>query len=138
MNHVFVAASILAGMFVFDRFVISKQSSPIIERLKSDIGKINPEYLDIPIVESNTSYTKDKSVIYLCMRNPKTNQFYSYNTLMYVLLHEIAHTESVTYSTDKHNDEFVSNFDAILSNAIDLGIYDANTSLPPVYCGVAN
>ena len=54
----------------------------------------------------------------LCMyRNGK---FMDINTIMFVLLHELAHSMTVAYSHDK---EFWDNFSFLLNEAMKIGIY---------------
>lgn len=76
---------------------------------------------------SSNSYTSRKQYIYLCTKNA------SYNEMMYVALHELAHVGSETYG---HGAEFQRTFAVILERALSLGIYqfvDYNQT-PKPYC----
>lgn len=107
--------------------------NPTLRKVRENFMKISPEYGDIPLKEGSSSYTENKSVIYLCLRDPDTNNEYDINTIMYVAIHELAHTISKTHG---HNDEFKANFAATLRKAAKLGIYDPSKSIPTKYCGV--
>jgi hypothetical protein len=59
--------------------------------------------------------------ISLCLRdftNPKS--FHEFNDIMFVAIHELAHSCSKSYG---HDDEFWYNFRFLLENAIEIGIY---------------
>jgi len=59
--------------------------------------------------------------ISLCLRdftNPKS--FHEFNDIMFVAIHELAHSCSKSYG---HDDEFLYNFRFLLENAIEIGIY---------------
>ena len=106
-----------------------------IERM---INNFNPNN----IVESEknnkfTSYSinKGEKTVY-CMRSrDDTNKLVELNTMMFVALHELAHTMSKSIG---HTKEFWDNFRILLRNAIKLNIYKrVNYNETPVkYCGV--
>ena len=110
------------------------ESQLAIERLKQNIGKIDPSYSRVRIVEGfKGANTKNKKVISICLRNPETGDFYSENTLMYVLLHELAHVISPTYG---HDENFKERMNRLLSQAEKLGLYHPDIPIPRIYCGV--
>lgn len=106
-----------------------------IERM---INNFNPNN----IVESEknnkfTSYSinKGEKTVY-CMRSrDDSNKLVELNTMMFVALHELAHTMSKSIG---HTKEFWDNFRILLRNAIKLNIYKrVNYNETPVkYCGV--
>lgn len=106
---------------------------PILNQVRSNFSKLNPEYAKIPLREGNSAYTENKAVITLCIRNPDTGGYYDMNTIMYVALHELSHIVSKTHG---HNDEFKTNFSIILRQAARKGIYDPRKPIPTTYCGV--
>lgn len=106
---------------------------PILEKIRNNFIKLDPEYGKIPLRYGNSAYTENKAVITLCLRNPKTQKFYDMNTLMYVALHELAHVISISHG---HNDEFKDNFYDLLSRASKIGIYDPTLPIPETYCGI--
>lgn len=105
---------------------------PTIKDIKKRLEAIDKSYTKIPIYEGDSAYTEDKSVIYICLRHPKTGERYSVNTLMYVCLHEIAHAISNTYG---HGKEWKNNFSKLLNLAYKRGVYDPSQPIPNDYCG---
>ena len=72
----------------------------------------------------------------LCLRHKKGDHpFHDYNTLQYVMIHELAHIASVS---EGHNQEFINNFRFLLRQAKSLGYYEpVNYSHTPIYyCGI--
>jgi hypothetical protein len=138
MLELILGTAIIAGLIVVDKIVLRQDDQPIIERIRSDFKRMDEDYSSIPVFEDpKSSYTRDKSAIYLCLRRPD-GQYYSYNTLIYVAIHELAHVLSETYSVGEHNQEFNDRFGYLLRRATNMGIYDPSIPLPPVYCGVEN
>lgn len=116
------------------------RSETIIRALRSNVMRIDPKLAKIPIYEGGKSETIDKSVIYLCLRS--TKGYYSMNTLMYVLLHELAHTQCKNYVTSENghvdDEEFQKHFTELKRKASLLGVWDPSQPLPEVYCGIRN
>jgi hypothetical protein len=85
---------------------------------------------EISFYKGDKSYTINKHKIFLCLRDEK-GELYPEQQLIYVLLHELAHTicESIG-----HTDEFNKIFDALLLEAIKLGIYDSSFEIIQDYC----
>ena len=83
----------------------------------------NPSNISENISFGNgTSYSLNKGEkIVLCLRQ-KDNSFVDDNTMLYVIIHELAHiiTESVG-----HTDEFWDNYKFLLDEAEDYGIYNS-------------
>ena len=106
-----------------------------IERM---INNFNPN--NIVESEKNNKYTsysinKGEKTVY-CMRSrDDKNELVQINTMMFVALHELAHTMSKSIG---HTKEFWDNFRILLRNAIKLKIYKrVNYNEKPVkYCGV--
>lgn len=114
----------------------SKADPPI----KRFIERFNPDdMIENDMGSDSTSYSENKGdVIVVCLRdktNPPSFPLIDDNTLMFVLLHEMAHlmTESIG-----HTPEFWVNFRVILQDAIRLGLYHpVNYAKSPVaYCGM--
>ena len=104
------------------------------------VERFNPEdMIENDMGSDSTSYSENKGdVIVVCLRdktNPPKFLILEDNTLMFVLLHEMAHlmTESIG-----HTPEFWTNFRVILQDAIRLGLYrPVNYAKTPVpYCGM--
>jgi len=89
--------------------------------------------------DSTTSFTIDKGkMMSICLRQKnKDKTFHDYNTLQFVIIHELAHIVSIS---EGHNDEFIKNFKWLLQEAKALGYYvpfdysKKNT----LYCGTVN
>lgn len=107
--------------------------NPVLNKISKNFSIIDPKYGKIPLKEGDSSYTENKDVITLCLKDPKTNKYYDFNTLMYVSLHELAHVSSTSHG---HGDEFKDNFAKLLKRAESLGIYNSNLPIPVSYCGV--
>lgn len=84
----------------------------------------------------DTSYNEDKGhKIAICLRDPRNGQFHDLNSLIFVTLHEVAHSLTVSYG---HNDSFWWNFKWLLENAVECGIYKVvdYKKFPEYYCGL--
>ena len=103
-----------------------------IERFKTNF---NPDRLKEGIDNPNyTSYSINKGEqIVLCLRT--NNKLMDLNTMMFVVLHEMAHVCSISIG---HTEEFWSNFKWILEESINIGIYKKQDfKLQNVeYCGM--
>jgi hypothetical protein len=77
----------------------------------------------------DSSYTLDKTKVYLCLRDEKGN-YYSDNTLMHVYLHELAHVKTHNIG---HTHEFHKNFQEMLDKAESVGLYDSSIEVPDNY-----
>lgn len=107
-------------------FLFSNQRDPYLESLKPILSKILEKsgyhMIDhtIPIdlrKSKNRTYTLDKQRIYVVVDKPN-GQRYNRDTLLFVLLHEIAHILS---PNEHHTKEFHRIEKRLHSSAIDLG-----------------
>ncbi len=93
-----------------------------------------PMNIDDP---SDTTYTINKGeTIFICLRNKHPPyQIHDINTLMYVVIHELAHIATISIG---HTPEFRKNFAKLLTLATKLGIYRfVNYKVnPTAYCGI--
>ena len=87
--------------------------------------------------DEGSSYTINKGeMMALCLRHKKDDHpFHDYNTLQFVMIHELSHIASVS---EGHNQEFINNFRFLLREAKALGYYEpVNYSKVPInYCGI--
>jgi hypothetical protein len=89
-------------------------------------------YNEFTMEEGSRSYTENKKRIVVCLRkNP--NEFYSWNSLMYVLCHEVAH---VICDELHHTEKFNAINAALLKRAETLGYYDPRVPFESKYCGL--
>lgn len=75
------------------------------------------------------------SSIHVCLIDPVTNDIiHDYNSIMFILLHEIAHMMTKHY---EHDDEFWENFSFLIEFSQNIGIYNyINYNETPIrYCG---
>lgn len=111
------------------------------EFIKRILYKYNPDtlYENSPYNGGDTSFVINKGAKFgVCLREKITknpDKIHDFNTLQFVVLHEITHIGTKTYG---HNDEFWSRFKFILSEAYKSGLYkpiDYQTN-PSNYCGL--
>lgn len=131
---------IIAGIYYWKEHYTADKSpnNMVLSQIKYNFSLLSPDYAKIPLQEGKKSYTQNKKVIVMCLRDPTTKKYYDMNTLMYVAIHELSHMISVSYSEKEHNDEFKKIFSSLLNKAKSIGIYDPRLPLPSVYCGVSN
>lgn len=86
--------------------------------------------------DDNTSFTINKGeLVSICLREDKHDRpFHDYNTLCFVVIHELAHIASVS---EGHNLEFIENFKFLLKEAVSMGYYSPidYSKNPFMYCG---
>lgn len=90
----------------------------------------------IPPTVGVAAYTRNKgSELKLCVPEDEMENR-DYNTMTFVLVHELAHIAS---TTNHHNNEFKSNFRKLLNLAIESGIYEYQdfARKPGSFCGTA-
>ncbi len=80
--------------------------------------------------EGYSSFTENKKKIVLCMKN-QHGEVYSFNSLLYVLLHEIAH---VINDELHHTKKFQRIFNELLQHATRLGYYNPKMPFESNYC----
>lgn len=105
----------------------------LISDLKEKLSIIDSRFKTLDIREASSSYTEDKTIIYLCLRDEQ-GKYYPENTIIYVALHEIAHL--LNREDFGHTEAFHKMFDKLLCKAASKGIYDANKPHTAWYCGV--
>ena len=88
---------------------------------------------EITIKTSSKSYTVNKHTVYICVVDPSTNKYYDKNTVVYVLIHELAH---VLCDEVGHTDKYRDIFNGLISEATSLGIYDPTAVFDPTYPSV--
>lgn len=109
-------------------------------RTKTLLSRFNPDNItenDPQEMKSGvTSYTVNKGEkIVVCLRQ-RNNNFVEINTLMYVIIHELAHICDLT--SEQHDAKFWNNFEWLLEHAVNIGIYnyvDYSKDQEP-YCGM--
>lgn len=112
---------------------IYSYSDPMIERIKNDLLKVDNRVAYLKFYASNESFTEDKKYVYLCLKDSNGN-YYDYNMLMYVSLHELAHAFSQGIDTSHSSKEFKDNFRSLLKRGEEVGLYDPKKPLNYDYC----
>jgi hypothetical protein len=104
------------------------------------VDRFSPDvFVENDMQSADTSYSENKGQkIVVCLRDKTKAPTYPLideNTVMFVMLHEMAHLMTETIG---HTQEFWTNFKRILHDAVQLGIYNpVNYSRSPVaYCGM--
>ena len=95
------------------------------------------ELYEISQNDTNIAYLVDKNkALRLCVRKNYTEgELEDINTMMFVILHELAHMMSASYG---HNDEFKTNFLELIKIANFLEIYNPvhYSETPTPYCSI--
>lgn len=91
----------------------------LINKWNGNINEIEATFKKNQILGYNIN--KGES-IHVCLVNPKDNTIISdYNTMFFVILHELAHIMTKTYN---HDEEFWNNFSFLIEFCHDNGLYD--------------
>ena len=104
------------------------------------LARFTPDvFIENEMSSPDTSYSENKGQkIVVCLRDktkPPKYPVVDKNTVMFVMLHEMAHLMTETIG---HTQEFWSNFKRILGDAVQIGIYDQvnYAHQPTPYCGM--
>ena len=108
-------------------------NDPLIEKLRQTVLPLDPRINNMDFYASNESYTEDKEKIYLCLKD-KNGEYYPWNFLVYVTLHELSHALSTTVDKTHTSPEFLGTFDMLIDKAHKMGIYDPSQPLVKDYC----
>jgi predicted metal-dependent hydrolase len=108
------------------------------DRVKRLIKKFNPSNICESTPNNKyTSYSINKGEkIVMCLRTKDgTDKLIDINTIMFVILHEIAHVMTISIG---HTQEFWSNFKFILKISVKTNIYNQvdYSKDPQPYCGI--
>jgi hypothetical protein len=115
----------------------NEQDNLYMKKLCYELRQICPKLKKIGLKASpNSSMTVGKQNVYICIRDPKTGNFYHHDILVYVLLHEIAHVITDTYSIKTHDSAFYKNFNFLLKKALEKNILSEIPKVPNDYCGL--
>jgi hypothetical protein len=126
----------IVGLYKQDEYVSDKPTQLLVERYRPD------SILENSVTSKDTSYSENKGEkIVICLRDkndPPAYPFVDMNTVMFVVLHEMAHLMTAELSSGKHTPEFWANFRRLLEDASRIGIYTpVNYAKSPVdYCGM--
>ena len=147
-TSILVLLATLAAAFLYSA-LYPPEIPQVIRRLNADAEKLvahvaqkypsNPGFQLLrtrfrpgSIQQGKSTYTVDKGkVIYICTRAK------SYNTLLYVLIHELAHVADKDHDPT-HGNPFRICFKALLAEAIEMGLYTPidYAKSPQIYCNL--
>ena len=85
----------------------------------------------ISMKKGNKSYTINKEVIHMCLKD-ENGEYYPLNTLIYVLIHELAH--AINTMSIGHGPDFQAINEELLEYATEKGIYDPSIPIIQDYC----
>lgn len=135
-----VAADMLANInkLISNITFTLKKKYPNDERvIRMETRLKNIELQETPHEPNESSYTINKGeLMSICLRKKNKNkEFHNNETLIFVIIHELAHVMSVS---EGHTSEFMDNFRFILKETKNAGLYNpVNYSKTPItYCGV--
>jgi hypothetical protein len=104
------------------------------------LARYHPDcFVENDMTSGDTSYSENKGQkIVVCLRDktkPPEFPLIDENTVMFVMLHEMAHLMTETIG---HTQEFWLNFKRILHDAVKIGIYTSvnYAQKPTPYCGM--
>jgi len=107
-----------------------------VQRLVKGFKHIKIEETTENSEDDDTAYTINKGeLMSLCLREGHSHRpFHDYNSLCFVIIHELAHIASIS---EGHNFEFIENFKFLLKEAVSMGYYTPidYSKNPFTYCG---
>jgi hypothetical protein len=106
------------------------ESEPKVMEIKRLISPVHPDIKNMTFRQGRKSYTLNKEVIHLCIRD-ENGKYYDNNMLIYVALHEVAH---VLCDEIGHTDKFYSIHEGLIQRATELGIFNPSIPLVQHYC----
>lgn len=129
---------VLALLFLFSlTWVYRKQATcyqePMLEKLRADLIKIDPRVERLQFYPANESYTEDKEKIYICLKD-ENGQYYPYNMLMEVCLHEVSHALTTVIDKQHVTPEFNNMFTYLRKRAASMNLYNPDEPTVPNYC----
>jgi hypothetical protein len=101
------------------------ESTDMFVRLKNDLSKLYPNISDLDMnglvsCIPEDSYTENKRHVSICLRNTK-GQFYPYEKLLKIGIHELAHVMSKGFDPEHKTPEFINNYASLMAKARELG-----------------
>lgn len=108
-----------------------EQLDPILCKIKEQLRPLHGSVDKLKFFEGKKSYTINKKKVYLCLKD-ENGEYYDYNMLMYVALHELSH---VICDEIGHTPKFHRIFEQLLKQAEEIKIYDSSIPIIKNYCG---
>lgn len=114
------------------RRVAANRNDPTVRRMASTLAPHFPELRSVDVRRGAWAETIDKSQMNVCVADPSSGQTFDDNTLVQVMLHELAHVK-IPESDNKHEENFVRVYVSLLERAKRAGLYDPSIPLDPRY-----
>lgn len=107
------------------------ENEPTVVKIRNKLLPVFPEIKFVKMLKGTSSYTINKQKIYLCTETK--GQVYDDNMLIYVTLHELAHTMCPEIG---HGKQFHSIFQSLLDRAERHGLFDPKKPRVENYCKI--
>ena len=124
-------ATLLAQLRTSLQDFVSTHSVPDSQRMDPALVRVAQRWSGSLRETERGAYTVDKAQISICVRHPRTGQLQSWDTCVFVALHELAH---IATSHIGHTQEFWANFGQIVAVARADGLVDP-AGITACYCG---
>ena len=108
-------------------------SDPILDVLKTLLIPVHDIFNVIKLNKADKSYTLNKEIIYICVKDEK-GEYYPMNSLVHVILHEVAHM--LNTKDVGHTKEWEKIFNNLLKKAEEKQVYNPAIPMVSNYCGV--
>ncbi len=126
-----VIVALAFAFYIFNRIQEKfAEEDPMIADLRNTLSPYFPELNKVILMRGKKSYTINKKRVHLCLVD-KDGKYYDKHMLIYVTLHELAHTMC---SEVGHTELFHKIFQELLQRATNHGIYDMNKPIVKDYC----
>lgn len=96
---------------------------PMLIQLKNDLIEIDPRVHHIEFYSNSESFTEDKYRIHICLYD-ENKQYYPYNTLIEVAIHELAHSLCSVHDPKHETSEYLNLYQDLINRAVVLSLYD--------------
>ena len=116
-----------------EKYKENEVSDPILEVLKQLLIPVHDIFKTIKLNKGNKSYTLNKETIYICVKDEK-GEYYPMNSLVHVILHEVAHM--LNTKDIGHTKEWEKMFNELLKKAENKQVYNPAIPMVSNYCGV--
>lgn len=113
---------------------------PMLLKIYNDLTKVYPDIdkKEITLYGANSTLTENKKRIFICLKK-KNGEYYDYNTLLYISIHELAHVINDEYDThENHGEKFNKINLELIDKAHNMGLLDKNKEIKYDMCGLMN